>query len=64
MVRELALENRLKAGDADSVAQALWAATHGVVALLITRPDFDWAPKEDLMRVTLGGLMQGLVQPS
>ena len=61
-VRELALENRLKTGDADSVAQALWAATHGVVALLISRPDFAWASKDELMRVTLLGLMQGLVK--
>jgi len=61
-VRELAVEDRLIAGDADSVAQALWAATHGVVALLITRSDFDWAPKEALMRVTLDGLMRGLVR--
>lgn len=64
VVRELAQEQRLKSGDADSVAQALWAATHGLVALLITRPDFEWAPTEDLMKLTLGGLMQGLVDPA
>ena len=64
VVRELAQENRLKSGDADSVAQALWAATHGLVALLITRPDFEWAPTEHLMKLTLDGLMQGLVEPA
>ena len=63
VVGELARAGRLKTGDANSVAQALWASTHGVVALLITRPDFEWAPKEELIRVTLAGLMQGLIQP-
>ena len=63
-VRELGVQGRLKTGDADSVAQTLWAATHGVVALLITRPDFEWAPKAELMRVTLQGLMQGLIEPA
>ncbi len=63
-VRQLAQENRLRSGDADSVAQTLWAATHGLVALLITRPDFEWAPQETLIRVTLDGLMRGLILPS
>ena len=61
VVREIAAEGRLKSGDADSAAQVLWAACHGVVALLISRPGFDWAPREELLSVTLEGLMHGLV---
>ncbi|WP_421931634.1 TetR/AcrR family transcriptional regulator [Phenylobacterium sp.] len=60
-VREIAAEGRLRTGTADSAAQALWAACHGVVALLISRPNFDWAPTEELIEVTLDGLMNGLV---
>lgn len=61
VVREVAADGRLRVGAADSAAQALWASCHGVVMLLITRPGFDWAPTEELMSVTLDGLMHGLV---
>jgi AcrR family transcriptional regulator len=61
VVREIAADGRLRAGDADSAAQVLWSACHGMVALLITRPDFEWAPQEELLRVTLEGLTHGLV---
>jgi AcrR family transcriptional regulator len=61
VVREIAAEGRLRTGNADSAAQALWAACHGVVALLITRPRFEWAPQDELLRVTLEGVMYGLV---
>lgn len=61
VVREIAAEGRLRAGTADSAAQALWASCHGVVALGLSRPQFAWAPREDLMAVTLDGLLHGLV---
>ena len=61
VVREVAADGRLRSGTADSAAQALWAACHGLVMLLITRPGFAWAPTEELMSVTLDGLMHGLV---
>jgi AcrR family transcriptional regulator len=61
VVREVAADARLRAGTADSAAQVLWAACHGVVMLLITRPGFDWAPTDELLSVTLDGLMHGLL---
>lgn len=60
VVREIAAEGRLRLGDADSAAQALWASCHGVVTLTINRPNFGWAPQEELIRVTLDGLLHGL----
>ena len=60
-VREVAADGRLRTGTADSAAQALWASCHGVVMLLIVRPGFPWAPTEELLSVTLDGLMHGLV---
>ncbi|MDO8910270.1 MAG: TetR/AcrR family transcriptional regulator [Phenylobacterium sp.] len=60
-VREIAAEGRLRTGTGDSAAQALWAACHGVVALMIGRPNFDWAPVDEVIQVTLDGLMHGLV---
>lgn len=61
VVREIAAEGRLRTGTADSAAQALWASCHGVVTLGITRPRFAWAPREELISVTLDGLLHGLV---
>ncbi|WP_374655396.1 TetR/AcrR family transcriptional regulator [Phenylobacterium sp.] len=61
VVREIAAEGRLRTGTADSAAQALWASCHGVVALGVTRPKFAWAPREELISVTLDGLLHGLV---
>lgn len=61
VVREIAAQGRLRTGSADSAAQALWASCHGVVALMVNRPNFGWAPTEELIAVTLDGLMYGLV---
>ena len=61
VVREIAAAGRLRAGTADTAAQSLWMACHGVVALLIARPGFGWEDRDELMRVTLDGLLDGLV---
>lgn len=61
VVREIAASGRLRTGTGDSAAQALWMACHGVVALMIARPNFEWADREELMQVTLDGLLNGLV---
>ena len=47
-------------GDARTTAQALWAGTHGVVSLVITKPYFDWADREQLLATTLDALFEGL----
>ena len=61
VVREIAAAGRLRTGAGDSAAQALWMSCHGVVALMIARPNFEWADREELMQVTLDGLLNGLV---
>jgi len=61
VVREVAAAGRLRTGGADSAAQSLWMACHGVVALLIVRPGFDFVGADELMRITLDGLLHGLV---
>lgn len=61
VVREVAASGRLRTGSADSAAQALWMACHGVVALIISRPTFEWTDHEELMRITLDGMLHGLV---
>jgi AcrR family transcriptional regulator len=61
VVREIAAAGRLRSGSADSAAQALWMSCHGVVALLAARPGFPWADRDELIAVTLDGLLNGLV---
>ena len=61
VVREIAAAGRLRSGAPESAAQALWMSCHGVVTLLASRPNFDWAPHDELIEVTLEGLLNGLV---
>ena len=61
VVREVAASGRLRTGDGQSAAQALWLASHGVVAMVTIRPEFEWVKLEELMRVTLDGVLHGLV---
>jgi AcrR family transcriptional regulator len=61
VVREIAAEGRLRVGDVDSAARVLWAACHGLVALMITRPSVEWGSGEDLSSLLLEGLLHGLV---
>jgi AcrR family transcriptional regulator len=61
VVRAIAAEGRLKSGDPRAVHQALWASCHGLVSLMITKPNVDWAPQEELTRLVIDGLLFGLV---
>ncbi len=60
VVREIAADGRLRLGDGDSASQALWAACHGVVALRLSRPNFPWQPVDELIHVTIEGLLAGV----
>lgn len=44
-----------------AVAQALWAAMHGLVALLLAFSDFDWVSVDELIRVHTDMLLDGLL---
>ena len=61
VVREIAAEGRLKIADADQAARLLWAACHGLVALMITRPDSEWGSGDQLGSGMVEGLLHGLV---
>ena len=61
VVREIAAAGRLRTGAADSAAQSLWMSCHGVVTLTASRPNFAWADRDELIKVTLDGLLHGLV---
>lgn len=61
VVSSVADEGRLN-GDVRTVAQALWAAAHGVVSLMITKPYFDWVERRDLVRTQFDALFAGLLR--
>ena len=46
-----------------AVAQALWAAMHGLVALLLAYSDFGWVAFDELLRVHTDMLLNGLLAP-
>ncbi len=59
-VEEVAASGRLK-GRPVVVAQTLWAGAHGIIALVITKPYFDWAP--GLETTMLDALFDGVLIP-
>ena len=61
VVREIAAEGRLRTGTAESAAQTLWTACHGLCSLLITKPKFHWSEASELQGVMLDSLLYGLV---
>ncbi|MBV8681997.1 MAG: TetR/AcrR family transcriptional regulator [Caulobacteraceae bacterium] len=61
VVREIAAEGRLKAGDPQAVHHALWAACHGLATLMIMKPSLDWAPAEEMSNLLVDGLLFGLI---
>ena len=40
-------------GDAFTIACTVWANAHGVVSLLISRPDFPWPPLDEFLKSSL-----------
>ena len=57
--RQAEAAGQLKRG-ARETAQALWAGGHGVVSLMITKPYFDWAPRDVLVETVMDALFEGL----
>lgn len=61
VVDEVDAQGRL-AGEPETTAQALWAGSHGVVSLMITKPYFAWVDRETLTRTVLDSLFKGLIR--
>jgi AcrR family transcriptional regulator len=62
IVEEAAATGRLR-GEPRPTAQALWAGSHGIVSLMITKPYFDWVDRETLTRTMMDALFAGLLNP-
>lgn len=57
---ELHRAGRLYGADPKTAAQSMWAVMHGLTALQISRPDFEWAP--DLAEVAVDSMLRGLLR--
>ena len=66
-VRRCVEEGRFRPLDVETASQGIWAAVHGVTALLIQRPRFPWVKKSKLIEhvidTTLEGLQSAAAQP-
>ncbi len=62
VVEEAGAQGRLR-GEPQATAQALWAGSHGVVSLMITKPYFDWVERDVLVDTLLDALFVGLLTP-
>jgi AcrR family transcriptional regulator len=59
------IENRcLKRGDATLITQAVWAAAHGLVSLMIARPGYLTSENHALVRAMIKALTEGLQRQS
>ncbi len=46
--------------DPQTAAQSMWAVMHGLTALQISRPDYDWGP--ELAQVAVDSMLRGLIR--
>lgn len=58
-IAELQDEAFVRSGPTDIIAQSIWAAMHGLCALLLARPQFPWAKHEDLIALHTDLIIQG-----
>ncbi|MBV9482541.1 MAG: TetR/AcrR family transcriptional regulator [Acidobacteria bacterium] len=61
MVRRCIEECCFRQLDVETVAQALWAAIHGVTSLLIQRPNFPWVSRNKLIEQVINNAVDSLV---
>jgi AcrR family transcriptional regulator len=58
-IGELQAESYVRAGPTDVVAQSIWAAMHGLCALLLARPQFPWVDLDQLIGAHTQLIIQG-----
>jgi len=62
MVAEFHARGETASDDAMAAAQVLWAGLHGLVALLIARPEFPWVDRETLITTHVAMLAKGALK--
>ena len=54
-------EKRFRRMDVDAASQALWAAAHGITALLVLRSSFPWVDRDKLIGQVIDAAVDGLL---
>jgi len=54
-------QGRFRGADADLVSLTMWMSIHGIASLLVTKPSFQWPPKEVLVDTLLDSTFHGLL---
>ncbi len=60
-VRDVVMAGRTRFTDTDLLAEAIWAAGHGIVSLLITHDQFPWTDRERIIEFQLDLVFRGLL---
>lgn len=58
-IERLQDQDFVRAGSTDTIAQSIWAAMHGLCALLLARPLFPWAERNELIHTHTRLIVQG-----
>jgi AcrR family transcriptional regulator len=59
-VEECIKQKRFRESDVDTVTQMMWAGGHGLTSLLITKPNFPWSNRNQLIDIMIDTLVDGL----
>lgn len=59
-VAECVRQNRFRETDVELISQALWAAGHGVVSLIIVKEHFPWVDRNALAQLAVDAMIDGL----
>ncbi|HET9531145.1 MAG TPA: TetR/AcrR family transcriptional regulator [Blastocatellia bacterium] len=59
-VAECVRQNKFRETDVEMISQALWAAGHGVVSLMIVKKHFPWVDKDRLIDLSINAIIDGL----
>jgi AcrR family transcriptional regulator len=54
------LDDRADSPEVELASQAIWTAMHGLVSLLIARPEFQWVEREHLIEAVIQGALRSL----
>jgi AcrR family transcriptional regulator len=63
-IATLQLQGFVRQGNIETIAQSIWAAMHGLCALLLARPLFPWAQRDDLIAAHTHLIVSGAQIPS
>jgi AcrR family transcriptional regulator len=59
-IARLMASGHARPGEAEVVAEQIWAGGHGLVSLMITFPEFEWSPREALCAAMRATLLRGI----